>query len=88
MLEALSSSETSVLKRATQHNIPEDSILQGGNCLEIEPMHVAAKWTLYTVNVLARGISYVYTLLRPVYTGWLRRFLTKLYPKAMGNSGL
>jgi hypothetical protein len=46
MMEALRSSDTSVLTRATQCNIPEDSILHSHRCGNIKSYIALTGWTL------------------------------------------
>jgi hypothetical protein len=46
MKEALSSSETSVLTRATRHNIPEDTILHSHRRENLKSYIALTGWTL------------------------------------------
>jgi hypothetical protein len=46
MIEALSSSETSVLTRATRHNIPEDGILHSHSRENLKSYIALTGWTL------------------------------------------
>jgi hypothetical protein len=47
MMEALSSSETSVLTRATRRNIPEDAILHSHHHENLKSYIALTGWTLY-----------------------------------------
>jgi hypothetical protein len=47
MMEALSSSETSVLTRTTGCNIPEDTILHSGRPENLKSYIALTSWTLY-----------------------------------------
>jgi hypothetical protein len=46
MMEALSSSETSVLTKATQCNVPEDGILHSHRCESLKSYIALTGWTL------------------------------------------
>jgi hypothetical protein len=46
MMEAIRSSETSVVTRATQRNTPEDSILHSHRCENLKSYIALTGWTL------------------------------------------
>jgi hypothetical protein len=46
MMEALSSSETSVLTRATRRNIPEDALFHSHRSENLKPYIALSGWTL------------------------------------------